>query len=327
MHISQWLGEARVRLGLRVVGAGLLAADAAIHLDLYVNGGFRNIPTIGWLFLFQVIAGFGLAVLVLFPDGRLIAALGALFAASTLGGYLLSIWFGLFGFHEVRTTAGIVAGLIEIAAFAVLATVALVPAAPAQARAPAPAGVPGGGAATGSAGSPNGAGQAGSAAGDRTLMARLQAGVPHVGQVVAGLSALALVLLIVAVAGAGPGSSSSTTTAGGSGQQLKTTTIHGVTVLTNAKGFTLYWFAPDTPTKSNCNGSCTAYWPPVPGHVSAGPGVTGTVATITRSDGSSQATYNGHPLYTYVSDTSPGQDSGNNLNISGGLWHDVTVSG
>src|SRR5579862_5339119 len=98
------------RLGLRVVGAGLLAATGAIHLDLYLTG-YRNIPTIGWLFLLQVIAAFGLALLVLVRGGRLAAALGAGFAVATLGGYLLSIWFGLFGFKEVRTTAGIVAGL------------------------------------------------------------------------------------------------------------------------------------------------------------------------------------------------------------------------
>jgi predicted lipoprotein with Yx(FWY)xxD motif len=153
-------------------------------------------------------------------------------------------------------------------------------------------------------------------------MGRLQAGVPGAGRVVAGLSVLALVLLGVAVAGAGTPAST-----GGSGQALKTTTIHGVTVLTNAKGFTLYSFAPDTSTKSACNGSCAQYWPPVPGHVTAGPGVTGTLGTITRSDGSSQATYNGHPLYTYVSDTAPGQANGNNLNLNGGLWHEVTVSG
>jgi predicted lipoprotein with Yx(FWY)xxD motif len=55
--------------------------------------------------------------------------------------------------------------------------------------------------------------------------------------------------------------------------------------------------------------------------------VTGTVATITRSDGSVQATYNGHPLYTYVSDSAPGQAKGNGLNLSGGVWHEVTVSG
>jgi len=322
MNSSQWLGSARVQLGLRVVGAAGLAATGAIHLDLYTNGGFRHIPTIGWLFLLQVIAAFVLAVLQLVPGGRLMAALGAGFAVATLGGYLLSIWFGLFGFHEVRTTAGIVAGLIEVATFAVLAMVALTPAAPAQARVPAHAGVSGQAAASGGGGAANGSSHGAPAAGG-TLMARLQAGIPGAGRIVAGLSALALILLVIAVAGAG----SSSATAGGSGQELKTTTIHGVTVLTNAKGLTLYWFAPDTSAKSVCNGSCAQYWPPVPGHVSAGPGVTGTLGTITRSDGSSQATYNGHPLYAYVSDTSPGQNNGNNLNISGGLWHEVTASG
>ena len=297
MTSSQWLGTARVQLGLRVVGAGLLAAAGAIHLDLYLTG-FRHIPTIGPLFLLQVIAAFGLAVLVLVPGGRLFAALGAGFAAATLGGYLLSIWFGLFGFKEVRTTAGIVAGLIEVAAFAVLATVALAPAAPARAAAP------------------------GHAAGG-TGMDRLQASIPHAGAVIGGLSVLALVLLGVTVAGAG----TNTAVTGGSGQELKTATVHGVTVLTNAKGFTLYWFAPDTATRSVCNGSCAQYWPPVPGHVTEGPGVTGTLGTITRSDGSSQATYNGHPLYTYVSDTAPGQANGNNLNVNGGLWHEIAVSG
>ena len=44
-------------------------------------------------------------------------------------------------------------------------------------------------------------------------------------------------------------------------------------------------------------------------------------------NGTTQATYDGHPLYTYVGDTAPGQDKGNGLNLSGGVWHDVTVSG
>jgi predicted lipoprotein with Yx(FWY)xxD motif len=55
--------------------------------------------------------------------------------------------------------------------------------------------------------------------------------------------------------------------------------------------------------------------------------VTGTLATITRPDGTTQATYDGHPLYTYAADTAPGQAKGNGLNVSGGLWHEVTVSG
>ncbi len=136
------------------------------------------------------------------------------------------------------------------------------------------------------------------------------------------------------------GNSTSSTSSGTSGaaapassapaaasSMLKTATIGGVTVLTNAKGFTLYWFAPDTPTTSKCNGSCVTYWPPVKGPATAGAGVTGKLATIKRSDGSVQATYNGHPLYTYVADTAPGQAKGNGLNLSGGVWHEVTASG
>jgi len=170
---------------------------------------------IGWLFLLQVIAAFGAAVLA--TGSRLAAAAGAGFALSTLGGYLLSVWIGLFGFKEVRTTAGIAAGA------------------------------------------------------------------------------------------------------------LRTATIGGVTVLTNATGFTLYSFAPDTPSRSNCSGTCAAYWPPVTGTPAAGPGVTGTLGTIKRSDGATQATYDGHPLYTYIADTAPGQAHGNNLNLNGGLWHEVPV--
>ena len=53
----------------------------------------------------------------------------------------------------------------------------------------------------------------------------------------------------------------------------------------------------------------------------------GQVGTIKRSDGSLQATYNGHPLYTYVADGAPGQAKGNKLNLNGGLWYEVKVSG
>jgi predicted lipoprotein with Yx(FWY)xxD motif len=279
--------------GLRVAGAALLAATGGIHLDLYLTG-YRSIPTIGWLFLLQVIAAFGLALAVLVSGSRLAAAAGAGFALSTLGGYLLSVWIGLFGFKEVRTTAGIIAGVIEVAAFAALAVLALTPAAPAAGR------------------------PAGSRAG---LLDRLLDAIPGAGWAVAALSVIALVLLGAAVAGAG---APAPATAGGG---LKAVRIGGVSVLANARGLTLYWFAPDTPARSVCNGSCAAYWPPVKGPVTAGPGVTGRLGTITRSDGSAQATYDGHPLYTYVGDSAPGQAHGNNLNLNGGLWHEVTTAG
>ena len=130
----------------------------------------------------------------------------------------------------------------------------------------------------------------------------------------------ALVLFGLVVAGANPAAPAVTGTA------LKTTTIGGTTVLANAKGFTLYSFAPDTPASSTCYGSCAVYWPPVTGTTAAGQGLPGTVTTITRTDGSHQLTYNGHPLYTYIGDSAPGQARGNNLNLNGGIWHDVPAS-
>jgi predicted lipoprotein with Yx(FWY)xxD motif len=106
---------------------------------------------------------------------------------------------------------------------------------------------------------------------------------------------------------------------------LKTAKVGEVTVLTNAKGFTLYAFAPDTSTTSKCNGTCAQNWPPVkPGTASA---VKGAFGTIKRSDGSAQLTFHGHPLYTFVGDTAPGQAKGNGVNAFGGLWHEAPASG
>jgi len=248
-----------------IAGAALLVASGAIHLDLYLTG-YRTIPTIGPLFLLQVIAAFALAAAILVTG-------------SVLGGYLLSLWIGLFGFTEVRTTAGIVSGIIDVAAFATLA----IAAAPGLPRA--------------------------LDLGRRLLPA------------VAGVSVVALVLLGAAVA------SPKTQPVATGPDVLKARDVGGVMLLTNATGLTLYWFAPDSAGKSACYGDCAAYWPPVTGTPTAGPGVTGTLGTITRTDGKTQATYDGHPLYTYIGDSAPGQDSGNNLNLNGGLWHIVVVTG
>ena len=292
---------------LRLTGAGLIAASAAMHLDLYLTG-FRTIPTIGPLFLFQVIVGFALALaIVAAPFTPLtrrpgidaaIAVAGAGYAIATLGGYLLSLWVGLFGFHEIRSTAGTVAGILEIAAFGVLLGLAVLVLDPQWLVRPGDPGHPG-----------------------RPARARTLAAAA-----VSFLTAVAAVVFGVSVATASSGQAVPAT-AGGTAV-LRTTTIGGVSVLTNSSGRTLYWFAPDTPSSSACYGTCAAYWPPVIGNPEAGPGVTlSKVATIVRTDGTIQVTYAGHPLYTYVGDTAPGQASGNDIDLNGGYWHEVPAAG
>ncbi len=278
-----------------MAGAVLLAGSASIHLYLFVSG-YRSIPIVGWLFLLQVIVAFVLAAGALVTYSRVAAAAGAAFALSTLGAYLLAVWIGLFGFREVRTRAGIAAGLIEVAAFATLAMVAFVP---------------------GAAGQPPRRTRPGT-----RILAGMRTAASMVIGAVGAVSVLALALFSVAIADAGGSHAAAATTV-----TLKTARIGGVTVLTNARGFTLYLFAPDTPMTSKCTGLCTAYWPPVTGNPRAGPGVTGRLGTITRPDGSVQATYDGHPLYTYIGDSGPGQEQGNDLDLNGGLWYVVPVSG
>ena len=236
---------------------------------------------------------------MLVTHSRLAVAASAAFALSTLSAYLLAVWIGLFGFKEVRTRAGIAAGLIEVAAFATLALAA---------------------AAAGPARETDG--WISSAA---RRVARVHAAFSVVIGVVGAVSLLALALLGVAVANAAGGPPASA----GSGTRvtLKAVTIGGVRVLTVAHGLTLYWVAPDTPTTSKCTGSCAAYWPPLLGSPQPGPGVTGKLGTISRGGGSVQVTYNGHPLYTYIGDSRPGQATGNDLDLNGGQWYEVRVSG
>jgi predicted lipoprotein with Yx(FWY)xxD motif len=275
----------------------LLCVSAGIHLDLYLTG-YRTIPTIGWLFLLQFIGGFTLAIAVLVTHSRLAVSASAAFALSTLSAYLLAVWIGLFGFKEVRTRAGIAAGLIEVAAFATLALAA---------------------AAAGPARQDD---DWISSAAQRVR--KVHSAVSIVIGGVGAVSVLALALLGVAVANA----SGPPPVAGSGGTvTLKTIKIGGVTVLTNDHGFTLYWFGPDTPTASKCTGSCAAYWPPVFGSPKAGPGVTGTLGTVKRGGGTVQATYDGHPLYTYIGDDGPGLANGNNLDLNGGLWYEMRASG
>jgi predicted lipoprotein with Yx(FWY)xxD motif len=101
------------------------------------------------------------------------------------------------------------------------------------------------------------------------------------------------------------------------------------TILVTAQGYTVYMFAIDTPTKSNCTGQCLTFWPPLTGTptVASGSGLTGKLGTITGTGGITQATYNGHPLYLFANDKKPGQVTGNGVNTSGGLWYALTPAG
>ena len=98
------------------------------------------------------------------------------------------------------------------------------------------------------------------------------------------------------------------------------------TILTDAAGRTLYKFDQDQPNVSNCNDACAQLWPPLTATVTptAGSGVTGQVGTIQRSDGTTQVTLDGVPLYHFSNDTAPGDAKGDGF---GGFWSVIKVGG
>jgi predicted lipoprotein with Yx(FWY)xxD motif len=101
-------------------------------------------------------------------------------------------------------------------------------------------------------------------------------------------------------------------------------------VLVNSKGRTLYHFLADTGTTSTCEGACATNWPPdtVTGTPKAGKGAKASlIGTTPRSDGSTQVTYNGHPLYTFQADQKAGATNGQGLNAFGGQWFAVSGAG
>jgi len=92
--------------------------------------------------------------------------------------------------------------------------------------------------------------------------------------------------------------------------------------LAGEDGMTLYTFDEDSEGVSACSGSCVENWPPLvvdeDGDATAGEGVTGEIATITRDDGSTQVTYDGAPLYYFAGDAASGDANGDGV---GGIWH------
>jgi predicted lipoprotein with Yx(FWY)xxD motif len=152
---------------------------------------------------------------------------------------------------------------------------------------------------------------------------------------VAALAASGAAALLLSACGTGGGYGGSGGASGGTtGKAAVGKVTVGSTsaghVLVDANGRTLYAFAPDSRGHSTCTGSCLQYWPAVPGK-DAKAGATGNVSahlgTIKRSDGTSQLTVNGFPMYTYVGDSSAGQAKGQGLDTSGGLWWVVSPTG
>lgn len=92
-------------------------------------------------------------------------------------------------------------------------------------------------------------------------------------------------------------------------------------IVVDGKGMTAYYYTPDKAGsgKSVCTGECLAAWPPITTTAAApkATGVTGTVGTITRSDGSKQLTVNGRPVYLFAQDDKPGDVKGQGV---GGIW-------
>jgi len=106
-------------------------------------------------------------------------------------------------------------------------------------------------------------------------------------------------------------------------------TLHATSkgkVLATSTGRTLYLYTPDGHNKSNCTGSCSAYWPPLitKGKPLAGTGVKKALLGTAKRGAKLQVTYNGHPLYSYVGDSAPGQVTGEGTD---GTWYVVTAAG
>jgi predicted lipoprotein with Yx(FWY)xxD motif len=125
-------------------------------------------------------------------------------------------------------------------------------------------------------------------------------------------------------------SSSTASSAPAAGASIKTASGSSGTYLTDASGRALYLWVADSQGKSSCSGACAKAWPPLTTKraPTGSDGVkSAALGTITRSDGSRQVTYDGHPLYYFVGDTGPGTTSGQGSNNFGAKWWLVAPAG
>lgn len=150
-----------------------------------------------------------------------------------------------------------------------------------------------------------------------------------------GLVAAALGAAL-ALAGCGADTDNAATGASGDGSTVSTREVAGAgMVLTGSDGKTLYFAEAEANGKIVCTDACESFWPPLTvsqgATPTAGPGVSGTLATLNRPDGSVQVTLDGKPLYSFSEDGGPGETKGegftDTFNGTELVWHAVTVSG
>ena len=131
--------------------------------------------------------------------------------------------------------------------------------------------------------------------------------------------------------GGSPYSKSASTTSSTAPAAVVITTKHtkyGTVLASGSKKATVYLFEGDKGSSSSCTGACAAAWPPVTGQPSAsGSASSAHVGVITRSDGTKQVTYNGHPLYTFATDKDSGDAYGEGIKAFGADWYVVSPSG
>ena len=144
------------------------------------------------------------------------------------------------------------------------------------------------------------------------------------------LAAATLSAIALAAAGCGGSSGGDTSTlepgASGSAATIGVTGGH----LVDGLGRTLYLFEADTDSTSTCADACAGAWPPLTTSgdpIAAGAAKAALLGTTERDDGSTQVTYDGHPLYRYGGDSSPGDMNGAGSDAFGAEWYPVMPSG
>ena len=150
----------------------------------------------------------------------------------------------------------------------------------------------------------------------------------------AGAAIASLALFAAACGSSGSGSASAsppaTTAKTASSATVSVANSNLGNVLVDVHGRTLYQFGADMGTTSACSGACATNWPPLvaTGAATVGNGAKASLlGASTRSDGTQQVTYDGHPLYTFAGDKKAGDTNGQGVNAFGGIWHALTATG